>query len=188
MVFHSDFDLPWCQALLKSEIDIYEVPRRPDDTIDEAQSTNQDSDPSQNTSMFAKTLYTPQGIKAQINFTRTSKEPDAVLGYEVCYLVSMGTDLDGKAGRAHGGFNALALDQVTGTAAARAAGSIAPATATMIVDYKVPIDTPQVILCRGWAAEKTGRKTWVKGVLEDGTGKVLASCKALFVDPKPSKM
>lgn len=138
--------------------------------------------------MFIQTLYTPTAIRAQINFERTSKEPDSITGREFCYLLSIGTGLDGKTGRAHGGFNALILDHITGTTAAQTGGSLAPATATMTVDYKAPIDTPQVIISRAWAIERTGRKTWVRGVIEDGTGNLLASCKALFIDPKGSKM
>lgn len=181
MSFDPDFDLPWCQALLKSDIEIVEIPQT------NGNRTAQQAPGISNT-MFIETLYTPTAIRAQINFKRASKEPDAIFGYEYCYLLSLGTGLDGKTGRAHGGFNALVLDHVTGTVASQIGNSFAPATATMTVDYKAPIDTPQVILCRGWAIEKTGRKSWVRGVLEDGTGRLLASGKALFIDPKVSKM
>jgi acyl-CoA thioesterase FadM len=92
------------------------------------------------------------------------------------------------SGRAHGGFNALILDQITGSTASVISGSFAPATATMTVDYKAPINTPGVVLCRCWAVEKQGRKTWLKARIEDGEGKLLASAKALFIDPKPAKI
>lgn len=186
MDYHKDFDITWCQTLLKSDIDVVEIPQRPGQTSENGQSSQQDERVSN--SMFTETLYTSTAIKAQINFKRPTKEPDAITGHEYCYLLSLGTGLDGKSGRAHGGFNALIIDQMTGTCAAQTSGSWAPATATMTVDYKAPIDTPQVILCRGWPIEKTGRKTWVKAVLEDGTGRLLASGKALFVDPKESKI
>ena len=57
----------------------------------------------------------------------------------------------------------------------------------MTVDYKAPIDTPGVVLCRGWAVEVSGRKVWAKAVIEDGAGKVLAAGKALFISARESK-
>ena len=103
-------------------------------------------------------------------------------------MLSIGSGIDGKSGRAHGGFNALILDQMTGTVASLVSQSVAPATATMTVDYKAPIETPGVVLVRGWAVERSGRKTWVKATVEDGQGKVLTSGKALFIDPRPTRI
>lgn len=190
MGFDHDFDIPWCQSLLSSNLEIIEVPYISDSAEkDHATHINFGKQmPGVNNSMFTQTLYTPIGIRAQINFKRPSKEPDAIRGHEYCFLLSLGSGLDGRFGRAHGGFNALILDQLLGSVAAQTSGSFAPATATMTVDYKAPIDTPQVILGRAWAFEKTGRKTWVHGVLEDGEGKLLATAKGLFIDPKDSKM
>ncbi|KAL6244920.1 hypothetical protein RBB50_008448 [Rhinocladiella similis] len=138
-------------------------------------------------SMFAETLYTPRAIRAQISFARPTRESDAVGtgALEYCSLFSLGSGVDGKTGRAHGGLNALLLDQLTGVAAAAVSNAKAPATATMTVDYKAPISTPGVVLGRAWAVERSGRKTWVKAVVEDGEGKVLAAAKALFISPKP---
>lgn len=163
--------------LLRSDIEIAEVP------TEEAKSVSHEN-PEVSNSMFLHTLYTPSAIRAQINFKRPTREPDAIISYEYCYLLSLGSGIDGKSGRAHGGFNALILDQMTGSVAAQVSGSTAPATATMTVDYKAPIDTPGVVLCRGWAVEREGRKTWVKASIEDGSGRVLAAGKALFVSPR----
>jgi acyl-CoA thioesterase FadM len=138
--------------------------------------------------MFQQTLYTPFAIRAQINFRRPALESDSITSWEFCYLLSLGSGIDGMSGRAHGGFNALILDQITGSTASVISGSFAPATATMTVDYKAPINTPGVVLCRCWAVEKQGRKTWLKARIEDGEGKLLASAKALFIDPKPAKI
>ena len=38
---------------------------------------------------------------------------------------------------------------------------------------------------RCWVAEKQRRQTWLKARIEDGRGELLASAKALFIDPKP---
>ena len=184
MKHHSDFDLPWCQSLLSSDISVVEVPPRDPKSLPTPDVSN---------SMFLRTLYTDHGIRAQVNFSRATSEPDAITPanstapYEYCYLLSIGDGVDGKTGRAHGGFNALILDHMLGSMASRSSDSTAPATATMTIDYKAPIDTPGVILCRGWAVEINGRKIWVKGVVEDGTGKPLAAGKALFISPRASK-
>ncbi len=176
--YHPDFSLPWCQNLLSSDIKVVEIPPR---DVKSAPS------PDVSNSMFLRTLYTDHAIRAQINFQRPTKEPDAIKPVEYCYLLSVGDGVDGKTGRAHGGFDALVLDQMLGSVAGQASGSEAPATATMTVDYKGPVVTPGVILCRGWPIEVSGRKIWVKAVMEDGTGKVLASGKALFVSARQSK-
>lgn len=177
MEFHKDFNIPWCQRLLNSDISEVEIPAR-----GVAMNT------AVSNSMFTQTLYTSDAIYALVSFKRPTMESDAVTSWELCFLVSIGTGVDGKTGRAHGGFNALMLDQMTGSVAAKVSQKVAPATATMKVDYKAAIETPSVVLCRGWAVERQGRKTWVKASIEDGQGKTLASAKALFIDPRPTKI
>ncbi|KIX93959.1 uncharacterized protein Z520_10296 [Fonsecaea multimorphosa CBS 102226] len=179
---HPDFDIPWCKSLLQSDISIVEVPFQHPSHNDTPLKKGVSN------SMFRHTLYTADAIRAQINFKRPATEADSITPWEYCYLMSLGSGIDGKAGRAHGGFNALVLDQMTGTVASMVSGSAAPATATMTVDYKAPIDTPGVVLCRSWAVERQGRKTWVKARIEDGQGNLLASAKSLFVDPRPQKI
>lgn len=181
---HQDFNLPWCKSLLNSDISIVEIPTEPSSARD----ADIPSDEAVSNSMFKQTLYTPDAIRAQICFKRPNSEADSIIPWEYCYILSLGSGIDGKSGRAHGGFSALILDQMTGTVASMVSGSVAPATATMTVDYKAAIETPGVVLCRGWAVERQGRKTWVKATVEDGQGKLLASGKALFIDPRPAKI
>ena len=178
MEYHRDFDIPWCNTLLNSNISDIEIPTQRPRDYDDAVSN----------SMFQQTLYTSKAIRAQINFRRPTSEPDSIIPWELCYLLSLGSGVDGKSGRAHGGFNALILDQITGWMASIVSGSFAPATATMTVDYKAPINTPDIVLVRCWAVKKQRRKTWLKARTEDGQGKLLASAKALFIDPKPAKI
>lgn len=182
---HQDFNVPWCQKLLNSDISFVEIPTEPS-SASYANDLTKDKDVSN--SMFKQTLYTPDAIRGQICFKRPTSESESIVPWEYCYILSLGSGIDGKSGRAHGGFNALILDQMTGTVASLVSGSVAPATATMTVDYKAPIETPGVVLCRGWAVERSGRKTWVKATVEDGQGKLLASAKALFIDPRPTKI
>ena len=98
--------------------------------------------------------------------------------------MSIGNGLDGMIGRAHGGFNSMVLDHINGTAAARESRTYAPATAYLNVEYKAPIVTPGVFMARAWVTEMSGRKTFVRGVLEDGSGKVLATGKSLFISAR----
>jgi acyl-coenzyme A thioesterase PaaI-like protein len=179
MKHHPDFDLPWCQELLNSDVQIVEIP---------LQNKSQSDDPQVSNTMFLRTLDTETAIRAQISFKRPAKESESLASYEYCSLMSIGDGVDGKTGRAHGGFNALILDHVTGTIASQISHSIAPATATMAVDYKAPINTPGVILCRGWAIEQNGRKTWIRANIEDGTGRALVTAKTLFISPRSTKV
>lgn len=189
---HIDFDRPWCSKLLTSPTTKIKecLPSAPDPNGPGAADNVTNA-------MFAQTLYNPgsDAIRAQINFTRpfAGETPDPrrkdgsgiekpITADEYCYLLSLGPGIDGLRGRAHGGFNALILDNITGTLASMLGNSTAPATARLEVDYVAPIVTPGVVLARAWAVERTGRKTWVKGVIEDKDGKVLARGKALYID------
>jgi acyl-coenzyme A thioesterase PaaI-like protein len=139
--------------------------------------------------MFEYTLYTPRGIRASLSFRRPCTEPDSILGVEECLLLSVGDGLDGKKGRAHGGFNSLMLDHISGAAAYNVRPDpIPPATATITVDFKAPIATPCVVLCRGWVIETSGRKIWVKGLIEGEGGSVCASSRSLFISARPTEM
>lgn len=165
---HQDFRASWIQKLL-SDPDVQwtkQVPR------------------GENTSnaMFEKTLAGPDCIKAHLSFNRPTKEPDSIHDSEECFLMSLGSNVDGMTGRAHGGFDGLVLDQISGSCAHHAQPDpIPPATATMTVDYKLPVSTPCVILARSWLIEMTGRKLWIKAVMEDSEGRTLAAAKTLFI-------
>jgi acyl-coenzyme A thioesterase PaaI-like protein len=191
---HPDFQQPWIQDLLSrpETFHSYEPegaassppPPQLDDHVDIFS-------PATENSMFNRTLKHEQGIRAELQFWRPSTEPDAYLGVEKCYLVSVGDGLDGKGGRCHGGFNALILDQICGTCAHESnPDHLPPATATMTVDYRATVDTPCVVLCRAWMLEIEGRKMWVRGVIEDGQGNLKASAKCLFIRavPKEAKL
>lgn len=68
-------------------------------------------------SMFESTLYGERRIRAHLVFQRPCREPDSINPMEQCFLISVGDELDGKTGRAHGGLNALLLDHVAGHSA-----------------------------------------------------------------------
>jgi acyl-coenzyme A thioesterase PaaI-like protein len=184
---HPDYDLPWCHTLLASDIEM----------VDNAPGGHDyHPSPGVSNSLFARTLAAPEAnaLRRFIMFTRRSTSSNAIaikpskVPIEQCMLISIGDGADGKLGRAHGGLNALILDHVLGRTASVGSKSTAPATATMTVDYKAPIDTPGVVLARGWPLSLEGRKIWVGGVIEDGQGRVLAQGKALFIAPKENRM
>ena len=175
---HPDFQKQWCQELLADPEKKWtvQVPRPYlGGTVTNA--------------MFERTLGTPEGIKAHLSFTRPSRESDAIKGVEECWLLSCGHDVDGRAGRSHGGFNALVLDQISGSVSHHSNPvPEPPATATLTIDYRAPVSTPCVILLRAWIIELSGRKVWVKAVLRNGEGTVCCASKGLFVFPKQQKL
>jgi acyl-coenzyme A thioesterase PaaI-like protein len=180
MPLHKDFEaLPWVHTVLSdSSVQIKE----------EVDQTRKQQSVAPNP-MFNKVLFRQGAISAHLNFKRSSREADAVGGHEECMLMSLGNDLDGKHGRAHGGFDSLVLDTMLGTVSNHAVVSrLPPATATMTIDFHAPVNTPSVVLVRAWLLEVSGRKVWSRGVIEDGEGKVLASGKALFIVPRDSAL
>ena len=54
-------------------------------------------------------------------------------------------------------------------------------TAYLRVDYKKPVPTPTVVLCRAWVERTEGRKMFTVGTIEDGEGGVYAKGEALFI-------
>ena len=174
---HPDFQTPWAQAIIQN----------PDNKFVVEAAHKQYREDTVTNSMFQYSLYTERGIKAHLSFYRPCKEPDAYLGTESCLLLSLGDGLDGKAGRVHGGFSGLVMDQVCGSCAHNSMPPpviLPPATATMTVDYKHVIDSPGLVLARAWMIEVSGRKLWVKGTIEDAKGNLCATAKTLFVAPR----
>ena len=177
---HPDFDKPWCKKIL-NDPDLRWIQQT-------HQTDPEEETPSITNSMFEWTLCSDRGIRAHLSFERPCPELDSIRPLEACFLISIGDGLDGRTGRAHGGFNSLILDHISGLAAYQAnPADRSPATAHLATDYKAPVSTPCVILARGWVIELSGRKVWVRAVIQDGDGKVLASGKALFVAAKTSQ-
>lgn len=178
VALHPTFNLPWIKKLLADPRKQWtvQVPR----PFQGGTVTN---------AMFEKTLAIPTGIIEHLSFNRPTQEPDAVQPMEECWLLSMGSDVDGKAGRAHGGFSSLVLDQISGSLAHHHNPyPDPPATATLIVDFKAPVSTPCVVLVRAWIIEMTTRKVWVKAVIQDGNGLVCTASKGLFIVPRQQNL
>ncbi|KAF2491928.1 hypothetical protein BU16DRAFT_98405 [Lophium mytilinum] len=167
---------PWVQTLLS------------DSTIIKSPLSSRAPDPAEgvSNSFFATTLHTKRAVRAYISCSRpdpnassSDTEPPA---HENYIIVSVGDGLDGADGRLHGGFSAALLDQVMGGCAVMCnnMGS-SPATKEMYVRFRKPVATPGVILARATVEKVEGKRTWVKGWVEDGMGTVYAEGKATFV-------
>ena len=183
-----DFDSQqWSKDLLASDIELIESPdRRPVGPMRKITSN----------SLVSSSLHTDRTIRAWRYFKRPhrrtpteSVRPEAQSDYEYCLLLSLGDGLDGMIGRAHGGFNALVIDHITGSCAERAvATEIPPATASLKADYKAPIKTPGLVLARAWLDRVEGRKVWVQARIEDGRGGVFATGEVLYIIARPGKL
>lgn len=128
------------------------------------------------------TLATEETIRAWQSFYKDADPAARNPVKEVWSLLSIGSGCNGHLDTSHGGFISLLHDEALGLAAE----SSRPAdkttmTAYLKVDYKKPMKTPAVILCRAWVESKDGKKLMVRGVLEDGDGNVLSTSEGLFI-------
>ena len=97
-------------------------------------------------------------------------------------VLKLGSGVNGHVDICHGGFVSLLLDEVIGTAAENVRQpDKSTMTAYLKVDYKKPVPTPGLVLCRAWIETTEGRKMFGRGTVEDGEGTVMATGEALFV-------
>lgn len=128
----------------------------------------------------SKTLATEDTIKAWQSFY---KAPNSVhKDGEVLSLLSLGSGVNGHIDTSHGGFISLLHDECLGVAAEHMKPpEKTTMTAYLKVDYKRPMRTPGVVLCRAWPEKREGKKLYVKGSIEDGNGNVLSLSEGLFI-------
>jgi thioesterase superfamily protein 4 len=131
-------------------------------------------------SFVSRTLSTEETIRAWQSFYRAPGPSDKY--GEVLNLISLGDGVNGHVDTSHGGFIGVLLDEALGVAAenSRPPGK-STMTAYLKIDYKKPLRTPGIVLCRARLEKKEGRKIWVKGQIEDGEGNVLSTAEALFL-------
>ena len=129
---------------------------------------------------IARTLATEETIRAWQSFYRA---PDSSSEYgEILNLVSIGSGINGHVDTSHGGFIGVLLDEALGVAAEKARpADKSTMTAFLKINYKKPVRTPSVVLCRARLDKKEGRKLWVTGQIEDGEGNVMSTAEALFL-------
>jgi acyl-coenzyme A thioesterase PaaI-like protein len=129
----------------------------------------------------ARTLATPDTIVAWQSFLKIHPPEDTRQG-ECVTVVKLGSGVNGHIDICHGGFVSVLLDEVIGTAADNVNHpDKSTMTAYLKVDYKKPVPTPGLVLCRAWIERTEGRKIFGRGTVEDGEGTVMATGEALFV-------
>jgi thioesterase superfamily protein 4 len=136
--------------------------------------------PSTAETFTSKTLATDDTISAWQSFYKAPRAEGKFC--EVVSLLSLGSGVNGHIDTCHGGFVSAILDEVIGTAAEyERPTDKSTMTAYLKVEYKKPVRTPAVILCRAALEKREGRKLWGRGTVEDGEGTILATGEALFV-------
>ena len=128
----------------------------------------------------AKTLAAEDTIIAWQSFYKAA---DSSKKYgQVLSLLSLGSGVNGHVDTCHGGFISLLLDEALGLAAESAReNDKTTMTASLKVDYKKPVRTPAIVLCRAWVEKRQGRKLWIRGNIEDGEGTVMSTGEGLFI-------
>jgi len=162
---------PWCSDLLgDSTLRPFDIQSR----IPKASTED---------SIIAETLASHETVRVWQAFYRPSTSTSSTFG-EFLFILSLGTGLNGHPNTLHGGVISLFLDETTSQVACFHQSPNAKSfTASLTVEFKRPVPTPGLILCRAWLESRSkGRKLWVQGTLEDGNGGVYALAQSLFIE------
>lgn len=168
----SYFDLPWCKDLFaRPDFHLLYWPGRqpPPPAYKRGQFV-----------LFSETLWTERTIRAWCPFT-LDNPADEGFPHKYCLLIALGDGLNVAAGHLCGGITATIMDLTLATAAAKLHGAII--TTKLDIDFKRPIPTPCVVLCKAFGTKIEGKKCFAQCTVEDGTGKILASATSVFVRP-----
>jgi hypothetical protein len=143
--------------------------------------------PGEGHTLTGRTWHTDDTIQELLSTYRaptTSPNGEALRG-EVRRFYSFGKGLNAHPGLLHGGVIATFLDSTLGSAVTMANPGKNLFTVQLNVAYKHPVPTPGTVLVRSWVEKKEGRKTWVKGRIESGTGDVHAEAEGMWLQVKP---
>ncbi|KAI5812015.1 thioesterase superfamily protein [Pyronema omphalodes] len=152
---HPDFSAPWIQTLLSTP-----STKILTHTARIAKTNGEDT-------LFSTTLHSATTIRAYLLLQTPT---------ETLQLVSLGEQLTGHAGIAHGGVVVTLLDEALGAAVGEPCF-----TAWLNTQFRRPVRTPGVVVVRARCMKREGRKFWAEAKMEDGEGMVLATAEALFV-------
>lgn len=131
-------------------------------------------------SLFGATLATKDTIRYALSLNRPPSEGDHG---GVVVLVSLGDGVCGHSHIVHGGFTAMLVDEACGLAN-MIYNEEHTFTAYLNVNYKKPIPTPSVVLCRAAITKVQGRKRFVKCSVEGPSGLIYAESDSLFLQFK----
>ncbi|KAI9844816.1 MAG: hypothetical protein M1837_005234 [Sclerophora amabilis] len=186
--------IPWCSNLLGDPALIpMETPSRT--LLPEAQH-----------SLLAQTLHTNETVRECLSFYKPSPKPperhpqdahkpksgsgsgsdsDIKSSSDQVYtLFSLGDGLNAHKHVCHGGFVAVLLDETMALAVRLRPGMVTPFTLRTNIQYKKPIFTPAVVLCRAYFTKVEGRKSWVTATIEDERGQLYAMGESLWMEVK----
>lgn len=105
----------------------------------------------------------------------------------MCVLFSLGSSLTGHPGIVHGGFTAMAIDNMMGWVAFRSAMDLPVFTAYLNVRYLKPVASNEVykLTVEVDAGRSEGRKIFLVSELQGEEGAVHARAESLYVVPPP---
>jgi len=98
-------------------------------------------------------------------------------------VLHLGSSIHGFPGVVHGGFTAMAFDEMFGWSV-HLSGLKSCFTAYIKIDYKKPVMCNETYLLHTEVHEIAGRKALVKGSLKSVCGETFAEAEGLFVKPK----
>ena len=168
----TNFDIPWCRELFARpdfEMDYYPG-RQPPPPADKRGRF----------SLFSETFWTERTIRAWCPFTLDNPS-NKVFPYTYCLLVALGDGLDMTTSNLTGGIAATIIDVAISLAAVKAHG--APITIKLALDFKHPVITPCVLICKVHVTKIEKRRCFAESTLEDGKGEVFVSATSTFVRP-----
>jgi len=145
-------------------------------------------------SLVNRTLATNGTLRACQAFQRYVKITDPKLAAEApvenggmqrqaLLVASLGSEMDGHPGLAHGGTIGTLFDESLSSAALQVLPR-AFMTANTVIRYKKALPTPSAVLIISEVVRWEGRKVWVKGSKEDGNGGVYAEAECLYIMPR----
>lgn len=184
--FESPLMPSWCAQMLH------------DPTLRPIASPNRQPKTSTEDSFVAETLFSDSTISAwqafyrdvsssglRLELSQTSQDNTPVAG-EVILLLTLGRGMNGHTNVVHGGLIATILDETMGMVANfHQSPGMSAYTATLNVSCKNPVPTPGAIVCRSWLEKRSGgRKVWLRGRVEDGSGTLFAEAESLCVEVK----
>lgn len=142
--------------------------------------------------LVTKTLNTPSTIPTILLFHDAPRRPDDMIT-ELSGLITLGPDVAGHGGIAHGGLILTLLDEVSGELGIMncLSGAISyPLVVTGYLNTKFirPVPVPSTVFMRSWMERVEGRKFFFGVVIEDCEGVALASADALFVGMEKVKL
>ena len=147
--------------------------------------------------MVNKTLFTEDTMRSIAGFykgflpldstTRNMTKAEEPNLPEARLLFSLGSAMTGHADNLHGGVIALLLDEAMAMTI-YAKNLYEQVNVTLKIEFKRSVPTPGIVLCRTWVEKVEGRKIWVQGILDDGSGRVYAKSESLFIRLKEEKL